>query len=78
MKVDYSLASEEQLNMMKLMIAELSHYWKFRANGLELPNPDGTISDIKARICAIELRDCAKQLDLILSGEPTEADGFQF
>lgn len=78
MKIDYSLTPDEQVNMMKLMISELSHYWKFRANALELPFPDGTMPDIKARLMAIELRDCAKQLDRILSGEPTEADGFQF
>jgi len=76
-KVDYTLTPTEQVNMMKLMLVELSQYWKSRAVNLEKKLPNGLSPANMATVVAIELKDCARQLDKILAGEPTEADGFK-
>ena len=69
-KIDYTLDQKGQLGLIKLSLVELSQYWRLRSKKL-------IGSSSVANIVAIELADCADQLDRILAGEPTEADGFK-
>jgi len=62
--------------LMKEQIQELSNYWKYRAKNLNKLMPDGSLPSSKATLIAIELGDCAIQLDRLLAGRPTEAQGF--
>jgi hypothetical protein len=77
MKVDYSLTPIEQVNMLKICIKELSQYWSSRAIRLESPMTDGSTPHHEALLIAEELRAAVKELDCILIGQPTIADGFK-
>ena len=74
-RIDFLEEENERLSVSSstgLACRELIAYWQHRARHLK-EEPIGQL----ARVAAIELEDCAKNLAKVLDGKATEATGFK-